>query len=157
MIGAILAVGNAGALLGALATSRLQRRLGVGPAMVGGGTLFAGGYLLVPAATVTAPVALATIGIFIATFGAMVYSITQLTLRQSMAPARIQGRMNATMRTVSWGALPVGFFLGGILGQTLGVVPTIWIGALGLLLALVPLVFGPIRHVRTFPVASGSV
>lgn len=151
VIGVVIAVGNVGALVGALVTSRIQRALGVGPTIIAAGIVFAGGYLLMPLATVVAPILFATLALFGATLGAMVYSITQLTLRQSMAPARIAGRMNATMRTISWGALPIGMIAGGAIGQFLGLVPAIWIGAFGLLLAIAPILFGPVRHVRSFP------
>ncbi|CAN5813679.1 hypothetical protein BH20CHL5_BH20CHL5_04540 [soil metagenome] len=74
-----------------------------------------------------------------------------LTLRQNMAPRRMQGRTNATMRTINWGALPIGFFLGGVLGTVIGIVPTLVVGAVGLLLTALPVFFSPVRSLREMP------
>lgn len=40
------------------------------------------------------------------------------------------GRMNATVRFVSWGALPVGALLGGALAQVVGLHSAMWLSAL---------------------------
>lgn len=42
---------------------------------------------------------------------------------------RLAGRLNATMRTCVWGTLPLGSLVGGFLGSTIGIAPTIAIGA----------------------------
>jgi hypothetical protein len=49
-------------------------------------------------------------------------------------PARLHGRMNATMRFMVWGTLPLGSLLGGAIGLR----PTLWVGALGGLLSFLP-------------------
>jgi len=58
-------------------------------------------------------------------FGSVVYNINQVSLRQAITPHRMQGRMNATMRFMVWGTMPIGSFLGGILGNTIGLRPTL--------------------------------
>jgi hypothetical protein len=40
----------------------------------------------------------------------------------------LQGRMNATVRTINWGTMPVGAMIGGTLGSTVGVIGTILAG-----------------------------
>ena len=64
---------------------------------------------------------------------------------------RLLGRMNATMRFVVWGVLPVGALLGGMLGAALGLRTTLWIGALGQALAGIWLLASPMRNLRDFP------
>ena len=49
---------------------------------------------------------------------AVVYNITQVSFRQGLTPERLLGRMNATMRFFVWGTIPLGAFLGGVLGST---------------------------------------
>jgi MFS family permease len=159
-IGVAFAVGQSGAVVGAVLAERLQRRLGIGASMLLAVSIAAAGFLLVPAATlaltVVAPVALLTAGLFFFSFGAIVWMIAQVTLRQTITPMRLQGRMNATMRTIGWGTVPVGALTGGLLGSVVGVVPTLWICGLGLALAVVPLVDGPIRRIRVLPEVSGA-
>ena len=82
-----------------------------------------------------------------------VYNINQISLRQAIVPDRLQGRMNATMRTFVWGTLPAGSFIGGILGEHLGIVWTLIIGALISILAMVWISFPPVVSLRDVPAA----
>jgi predicted MFS family arabinose efflux permease len=40
------------------------------------------------------------------------------------------GRMNATMRFMVWGPMPIGALIGGALGAGIGLRPTLWVGAI---------------------------
>lgn len=133
--------------------TQVQRRVGVGATLVLCDLGFGTGYLLVPVSAVAAPIVFATAGIFLATLGSTIFSVVGLTLRQRMAPTRMQGRTNATVRTINWGVLPIGFFLGGVLGTLIGIVPTLIVGALGLLLAALPVIFSPVRSMHEMPLA----
>ena len=81
----------------------------------------------------------------------MVYNINQVSFRQGITPDRLLGRMNATMRFLVWGTLPVGGLLGGVLGQTIGVRETVWVGAIGGMFAFLPVYFSPLRTTRELP------
>lgn len=59
--------------------------------------------------------------------------------------------MNATMRFVVWGVLPLGGLIGGVLGEVLGARTTLWISAALALLAVVPLLLSPLRTMRDLP------
>lgn len=58
-----------------------------------------------------------------------IYNVNQISYRQALVDVRMQGRMNATVRTFVWGTLPFGAAAGGYLGSALGVPATIAIGA----------------------------
>jgi uncharacterized membrane protein YeaQ/YmgE (transglycosylase-associated protein family) len=58
-----------------------------------------------------------------------IYNVNQISYRQALVDERLQGRMNATMRTIVWGTLPIGAWVGGWLGTVLGVTTTIAIGS----------------------------
>ena len=47
-------------------------------------------------------------GTLVIGFGGMVYNIAQVSYRQAICPQRMQGRMNATMRFLVWGTIPIG-------------------------------------------------
>jgi MFS family permease len=79
------------------------------------------------------------------------WNINQVSLRQAITPPRMQGRMNATMRFIVWGTMPIGAILGGALGSTIGLHPTIVIGAVGGLVAFVPVALSSVRHIVTMP------
>jgi hypothetical protein len=60
-------------------------------------------------------------------FALVAYNVAQATFRQQLCPPRLLGRMNATMRFLTWGVMPVGALLGGSLGEVIGVRPTLWV------------------------------
>jgi hypothetical protein len=66
-----------------------------------------------------------------------------------MTPDRLQGRMNATFRTVYWGAQPLGGFLGGVLGANIGLPTTIVLGGLIAAACCTAVLFTPLRRIRT--------
>jgi MFS family permease len=68
-----------------------------------------------------------------------------------LTPDHLLGRMNATMRFLVWGTMPIGGLLGGVFGSWLGVRPTIWIGAIGGALAFLPVFLSPLRRMRELP------
>ena len=85
-------------------------------------------------------------------FCGVAWNINQISLRQAITPPRMQGRMNATMRFIVWGTIPLGAIIGGILGDLIGLHATIWVGAIGALLAFLPVALSPVRRLVTIPV-----
>ena len=90
-------------------------------------------------------VGLAALFGFVTGVATVVYNVAQVSLRQAITPTRMQGRMNATMRWFVWGTIPIGGILGGVLGTLLGVREAVLIGALGEMLAILPVLFSPVR------------
>jgi len=84
-------------------------------------------------------------------FSATVYNVNQVSFRQRLCPDRLLGRMNATMRFVVWGVLPIGALIGGIMGVVFGLRTTLLIGALGQAVAGIWLLASPMRRLRDFP------
>ena len=126
-VGFIFAAAAVGGLLGALSAGWWARTLGVGltlflSLLIGGlvalSTPLAQYFFTIPFLVVTG---------FVAGFFGPVYNITQVSLRQAITPDRVQGRMNATMRTIVWGTIPIGSFAGGAVATAIGVVPTMYI------------------------------
>ncbi|WP_217252397.1 hypothetical protein [Streptomyces sp. AC602_WCS936] len=54
------------------------------------------------------------------------------------APDRLLGRMSATVRFVASGGVPLGGLLGGACGSAFGASATLWIGAAGMTLSVLP-------------------
>ena len=68
--------------------------------------------------------------------------------RQAVTPDALQGRMNATMRSINRAALVIGAPIGGLLADAIGFRPTILIGVAGLLVSLVIMAASPFRTTR---------
>ncbi len=80
--------------------------------------------------------------------GLTIFQIGQVSLRQSLTPDHLQGRMNATLSMLAWGIAPLGGLLGGVLGQLIGLSPTLVLAAVGEMLAVFWLVFSPVRTIQ---------
>ncbi len=152
MIGLMFAIANVGYLAGALTSNRIAGKIGVGPAIVSGALLGAA-QLLVPLAPQTARGAFPYIVVAstVAAYGVVLYNVTQVSMRQAITPERLQGRMNAVMRFIVWGVMPLGTLLGGTVATAIDLRAAIWAGAVGVSLAWLPLVIGPIWSLREVP------
>lgn len=153
LIGAIFAVGSAGFALGALLPARAAGRFGVGPTTVGALALLAVSDLLVPLAAGSKLVVVPLLvgAQFLFGVGLTVFNVNQVSLRQAVVPDGLQGRATATVRVLATGLIPLGALLGGLLGETIGLRPTLILAALGELLAAVWLWRSPVRTLRDLP------
>ena len=79
----------------------------------------------------------------------MVSGSHQTSLRQAVTPERLRGRVNASYAFLTSGVRPFGALLGGVLGQRVGLSPTLTVGALGILVAAAWITASPIRAIRT--------
>ncbi|HEX8100167.1 MAG TPA: MFS transporter, partial [Actinomycetota bacterium] len=151
LIGVIFALGNVGFLLGAISANRIASRLGLGTTIWAAAGIFGPSLILIPLAPASAPTPFLIAAWFLGSFGSVVFNVNQISLRQATAPDRIQGRMNATIRFLVWGTMPIGAFLGGALGSVLGLRPTLFIASIGALFVVLPVVLSPVRNLRGIP------
>jgi MFS family permease len=152
VMGVIFAIGQGGYMLGAIFARRVSARIGVGRAILLGAALGATN-LLVPLAPQDANRAIPflIVATVAGSFGVVLYNVTQLSMRQAITPERLQGRMNSTIRFIVWGVMPLGQLVGGALATWFGLRTAIWVGTIGISLAWIPLVFGPLLKLREMP------
>lgn len=153
LLGVVLAGFGPGGLLGALLAGPLARRFGVGPVIVGSVALGGITSLILPVASgpVALTVPLLLVWSLVGGMANPIYNITQVSLRQQITPDRVQGRMNATMRFIVWGTMPIGALVGGFLGASIGLRPTLLVGTLGSLLAILWVYCSPVRALHAAP------
>ena len=152
-LGIAFSVGSVGALAGAAMAGRVAALLGVGPTIVAA-IVFSGlGNLVVPLLAEPGSLALPVLAVGgLLTFaGGMLYNITQVSLRQAITPHRVQGRMNASMRFMVWGTIPIGALIGGFMGEQIGLRSTMLVGAIGGLSSGLWVLFSPVRALREQP------
>jgi MFS family permease len=152
ILGLIFAVGGVSAFLGAMIADRLPR-FGIGVVMIVALLLTALGEAFVPLATTANALGVALlVGQQLVTDSALtVYDINQVSLRQAIAPSRVLGRVNASVRVTEFGALLAGTVIGGYLGETLGLRGTLWLGVAFSFLAALALAASPVRAVLRLP------
>ena len=152
-IGVVLGVAAAGTLVASALTGRIARRIGVGPAFLIGCFLFPAPLLLVPAARGPHWLVIAFLfsAEFISGFGLMWLDILAGVLQGALIPPLLRSRVSGAFMVVNYGVRPLGTSVAGVLGTTIGVHNTIWIGAGGALLGMAFLLPSPIRHIHDVP------
>ena len=150
VIGLVFTISSIGYLVGALSANRLSGRFGVGPTIIIGA---AGSVslLLLAIAPASNPIPFLIAAQAISGMGVPIYNITQVSFRQAITPERIQGRMNSVMRFIVWGVMPLGSLLGGALASWVSLRFAIWVGAIGMSLAVLPVLLSPVRTLREMP------
>ncbi len=153
-VGVLFMLAGVGSLAAAGAVSPLNARFGFGPTMLValGGTGVA--WLVLGASTggYLAATAMFGLGLFLLDFSAMTFFINYLTLRQTVTPDRLLGRVTATMICLTVSTAPFGGLAGGWIAEHWGLRATILIVGAGAL-AMIPLVAwtSPIGRMRTLP------
>ncbi len=146
LVNAVAAVG----LFGVLFSGHLQRRLGVGCTLALAQTVGAIGMLCAPLAGWRAALPLFAVSCAVVNLGTSIYGTNQVSLRQSVIPLQMQGRVNATMRMLILGSVPLAQLAGGALGELIGIRPAMLLGGSVALLAPFWLFLGPVGRIRDF-------
>ncbi|QYN33025.1 MFS transporter [Pseudonocardia sp. DSM 110487] len=151
VIGLVLAAGSVGGVLGALTAGRWIRGLGQGRTVVTALLVTGPVALVLPLTTPGAGLAWFALGMAAVWYGGVVYNVAQVSFRQSVCPDHLLGRMNASIRFLVWGTIPIGGLLGGALGELLGLRATLLVTAVGMVLSPVWVVASPLRRLRDLP------
>jgi MFS family permease len=155
-MGVMFMLVNVGALGGAVLSGRVVRKIGLGWTIVWGAILGNVTFLSIPLAPQDNALPIFVAGAILGPGIGMMFNVNQLSLRQAITPERLLGRMNSVVRFMYWGTMPAGAAAGGALATVAGVRTTLIVGAAGAALALVPLAFSPLRHLRTLPEAADA-
>ncbi|MFI6390702.1 MFS transporter [Nonomuraea sp. NPDC050540] len=148
LLGILLAADGAGTLIGAALTTRITARFGSARALIAAGFVSVAGALVLPlGAGVPGFVAFAA-GSAVFAAGVVVLSVVTRTYRQLASPPELLPRVMATVRFVSWGAIPIGGLLAGGVAGVLGGRATLLLFAV--VAAAVPLIllFSRVRRLR---------
>ena len=147
-VGLLVSAASLGGVAGGVLSGRLARRIGSARIIWFSLLVLGLPQLLIPLAEPGWLVVLFPVGFAAFAFSGVVYNVAQVSYRQAICPPRLLGRMNAAVRWVVWGTLPLGGLLGGALGTWLGVRATLWIGFAGCWAAGWWVFFSPLRRVR---------
>jgi MFS family permease len=147
-IGVLMSLGAIGGLVGALSCGVLRRWIGSARLIWLSLVVTSPFALLIPLTAPGAGLVSFAAGDIAITFGATVYTVQQASFRQLLTPHRLLGRMNATIRFITWATIPLGGLLGGALGSWLGNRAALWACAIGICLAPIWLLASPLRWMR---------
>jgi MFS family permease len=109
--------------------------------------------VLVPLAGGPKPLVLGLL--FLAEFGSglgvMILDISAASIFAALVPHRLRSRVSGAYMVVNGGIRPVGSLIGGFLGSTIGLRPTLWIGVIGAIAGFLWLLPSPIPRMRELP------
>ena len=125
--GLMISGAGAGGLLGALLASRVIARFGHGPTIWGTAVLMLPLFVLVAFTGPGWRLALYPIGMALVFLVGVMNNVAQGSYRQAICPEALRGRMNASLRFIMWGSLPLGGLVGGLLGEAITVHQLLWI------------------------------
>ncbi|WP_327737907.1 MFS transporter [Streptomyces nojiriensis] len=155
-VGLLMAVSGVGGVLGASFAGRLARRFGQVRAMWVSYLLTVPTALLIPFAESGWQSLLFAGPWFAMSFGIVVYNVGQVSIRQQLCPPELLGRMNASVRFLVWGILPLGSITGGALGEWLGIRGALLVGGVGMSAGVLWLVLSRLRPLRDLPAPADS-
>ncbi|MEU9126703.1 MFS transporter [Kitasatospora sp. NPDC048540] len=148
LVGVLIATQGIGSLVGAAWTPRLSRRIGSARAVLVAITTAAVATILMPLAGHGWLLSLFALGSAGFTAGVVVVSILTRTHRQTVTPADLLPRVMATVRFISWGAIPFGALAAGLTSSALGIRAAFWLCSLVIALAPTALFLSPVRRLR---------
>jgi MFS family permease len=152
VIGLVLAAGSVGGLVGGVFARRIAARVG-SARVIWLSQAVAGPFGFI--AVFAFPgwgVSLVAISFFAFSASGVVYNTAQVSYRQAISPRALLGRMNASVRFLVWGTLPLGALAGGLLGTLIGLRATVAVCAAGIWAASLWVVFSPLFGMRDVPV-----
>lgn len=150
-IGVAFGVGALGGLVGAALAPRISRAIGLGRTAMIGAVVFPAPLALTALihGPTWAEVAMLAAIEFASSVGVMLMDVNLNALLAAVTPDDARGRRAGAYSAVNYGIRPLGALVGGTLGTTLGLRPTLVVAGVGGVLAVLWLLASPVRHIRT--------
>ncbi|HEV2689718.1 MAG TPA: MFS transporter, partial [Bryobacteraceae bacterium] len=152
-LGFVIAVGGIGAMIGSTLAPVISRRLGIGRTLFWSTLGTAAGSALIPLAHGPLPMAVSFLVVqqLLGDMSLTVLFVNELTLRQSVTPPDVLGRVNAAMQLATRGVFPIGALVCGVVTGFVGVRATLAIAVSGIFLGSIWLLAPSLRRLRTIP------
>ena len=148
-VGVTLACYGIGMILGSLMASRIVARIPFGVAILLG-PFFSVAAAIVMALTHWVPAfAVAGAAYFLFGFGPIIWTITSTTLRQSVTPNTMMGRVTAINIVAGTGARPLGALLGGFVGEMGSDLTSLLVVVAGFALQAIVITFSKVRTLKS--------
>jgi predicted MFS family arabinose efflux permease len=151
IVGISLATCGAGMVLGALLAQRLLQRVPFGIAVTIGPVVSVLGSLTMFATLWFPSPVLAGFSFFLFGVGPIIWTISTTTLRQTITPQAMLGRVSAIFLTVNAGARPIGAAIGAMVGATWGEAACLGLSLAGFILQAVVVWISKIKALKSLP------
>jgi len=149
-VGATLATYGVGMVLGALLAGRVIGALSFGVVIVIGPVAGLAAALLMVTTIWVPPLPLAAASFFVMGMGPILWVISTTTLRQTVTPSHLLGRVSA-INIAAYGSRPLGAAIGGFVGGLYGAEIAIVVAAAGFLVQAVVILTSPVLRLARQP------
>jgi predicted MFS family arabinose efflux permease len=149
-IGLALGIGALGSVLGSAIAKPLNKRIGLGRALILSFLIAPLPLVLVPLAggSFGLSLALLTVAEFFSGAGVMILDVGLGSVQAAVIPDGLRSRVWGAILFVNWGVRPLGALAGGLLAGSVGLRPTMWIAAVGAIAGVLWLLPSPMSKVR---------
>jgi MFS family permease len=151
LVGLLLAAAAVGSILGAGAVPWLSRRIGSARLVVASTFVSVAGAAVIPLGDGATGMVAFAVGNAIFSTGVVWFSTATRTYRFMSTPPELLSRVMATVRFVSWGAIPVGGMLAGLFADAFGLRAGVLALAVTTLAVPAVLLASSVRGLRDFP------
>jgi MFS family permease len=145
VVGAVLSVGEAGFLVGALSIGRIRRRLSMRAMLTAAGVVIAVSGFPIALAPLQLAVPLTALGLFVYGFAAVGWTVSASGYRQATTPSELLGRTGSVARVAAWGPIPVAAVVAGGVAAAGGTRTAMVVGAVGAITTAFPIVAWRLR------------
>ncbi|CAB4623656.1 unannotated protein [freshwater metagenome] len=152
LYGLVFTAAAGAGLAGALSAAKIGEWIGQGNTVIAALVLSAVAVFGFPIAAMIGDASALPIVILsesVIAFTGLVYNITQVSARQALCPEHLLGRMNASIRFFVWGVMPISALLAGAFATWFGMVPVVFVAAVGALLSSWFIFASPLRGLKT--------
>ena len=158
LLGVIFAGSGVGFLLGAVLANRTAEHFSIGTIIIGAAVIGSLATVAIPLASgpTWLVVSILTAAGVVRGLALMHFDINVLTMRQTLTPDHLLGRVTATTRLAVRGVAPIGALIGGVLGELIGLRATLLVAAVGRLLSILWLWYSPLNTITQRHGVSGS-
>ncbi|MFC8781828.1 MFS transporter [Streptomyces nigra] len=153
-VGLLVMCASLGGVLGALLATRLCRRWGDARALVLTQAVACPFALLLPLTGPGPRLLSFAVGAFVLGVGVAVGNVVVGTFRQTYCPPALLGRVSSASMATNQGTIAIGSALGGVLGSSIGLRPTLWVLTAPLALTWLLVAFSPVGRTRELPRAA---
>ena len=158
VLGLVAGVGGFSSFIGAVIATRATRRWGIGRVAIVAMLMAAAGNAFIPLAPSGLPMVAIVFLVMqqlVADSAVTVYSVTEVSVRQTLVHDRALGRVTSTFRVAAVVAQLVATLAAGVLAEVIGLRATAWLAPVGGLIGAAILWWSPVRTLHVLPTAVG--
>ncbi|MFI6340821.1 MFS transporter [Streptomyces sp. NPDC050535] len=156
-IGVFFSVAGVGGVVAAFSFKLLVKKVGHGPLLWISLLVGAPFGLVLPIATSGWTVWAAAASSSVVAFATVIFNIGFVSSCQALVSDALLGRVNATMRFLTWGVMPLGSLIGGALAESLGARTALFVTSGAAFLAFLPTLLSPWRKTLSLPTDSAEL